>query len=76
MPVGNVLVGDSRCDVEHDNTALSVDVVSISETTELLLSCRIPDIELYSSKVLEYHQSTSPDLKEPRWRRTVENPSG
>ncbi len=66
MPVGNVLVGDSRCDVEHDNTALSVDVVSISETTKFLLSCRIPDIELYSSEILEYHQFTSPDLKKPR----------
>lgn len=30
MPVGNVLVGDSGGDVEHDNTALAVDVVAIS----------------------------------------------
>ena len=54
VPVGNVLVGDSGCDVEHDDTALSVDVVPISETTELLLTCGIPDIELYRSVVLEY----------------------
>ena len=46
MPVGNVLVSDSGCNVEHDDTALAVDVVPISETTELLLSCGIPDIEL------------------------------
>ncbi len=55
MPVGNVLVGDSGCDIEHDDTALAVDVVPISETTKLLLSCSIPDIELDPSKILEYH---------------------
>ena len=56
VPVGNVLVGNSGCDVEHDDTALSVDVVPISETPELLLTCGIPDIELYRSVVLEYHK--------------------
>ncbi len=30
MPVGDVLVGDSGCDIEHDDTALAVDVVAIS----------------------------------------------
>lgn len=60
MPVGNILVGDSGCDVKHDDTALSVDVVSISETTELLLSRGIPDIELYRSVILEYHKSAAP----------------
>ena len=63
MPVGNILVGDSRCDVKHDDTALSVDVVPISETTELLLSGGIPDIELYPSVVLEYHKSAGPSLE-------------
>ena len=52
MPVGNVLVGDAGCDVEHDDTALSVDVVSVTKTTELLLSSRIPDIELNLTQVL------------------------
>jgi hypothetical protein len=52
MPVGNVFVGDAGCDVEHDDTALSVDVVSVTETTELLLTSRIPDIELNLSQVL------------------------
>ena len=37
MPVGNVLVGDTRGDIEHDDTALAVDVVTVTETTELLL---------------------------------------
>lgn len=38
MPVWNVLVGDSGGDVEHDDTALAVDVVTISQTSELLLT--------------------------------------
>ena len=61
MPVGNILVGDSGCDIKHDDTALSVDVVPISETTELLLSRGVPDIELYPSVILEYHKSTGPN---------------
>jgi hypothetical protein len=51
VPVGNVLVGDTRGDVEHDDTALSLDIVSVAETTELLLSCRVPDVEADGSKV-------------------------
>ena len=30
MPIGYVLVCDSRCNVEHDDTALTIDVVAIS----------------------------------------------
>jgi hypothetical protein len=52
VPVGNVLVCDTRSDVEHDDTALSVDVVSITETTELLLTCGVPDVELDGAEVL------------------------
>jgi hypothetical protein len=52
MPVGDVFVGDSGCDIEHDDTALAVDVVAISETTELLLSCSVPDIEEDLAEVL------------------------
>lgn len=54
MPVGNVLVGDTGGNVEHDDTALAVDVVSITETTELLLAGGVPDIELNLSQVLPY----------------------
>jgi len=53
VPVGNVLVGDARCNVEHDDTALSVDVVTISETTELLLTSCVPNIEDDLTKVLQ-----------------------
>jgi hypothetical protein len=52
VPVGNVLVGDAGCHVEHDDTALSVDVVSIAETSELLLASSVPDIELNLTQVL------------------------
>lgn len=52
MPVGNVLVGDAGGNVEHDNTALAVDVVTVTETTELLLTSGIPDIELDGTVVL------------------------
>lgn len=53
VPVGNVLVGDTAGDVEHDNTALAVDVVSITETTKLLLASSVPNIELDLTKVLQ-----------------------
>jgi hypothetical protein len=52
VPVGDVFVCDTRGDVEHDNTALSVDVVSITETTELLLACGVPHVELDGAEVL------------------------
>jgi len=52
VPVGNVLVGNTGCDVEHDDAALAVDVVSITKTSKLLLSCGIPDVELDIAQVL------------------------
>jgi len=38
MPVWNILVGNPSGDIKHDDTALTVDVVSVSQTTELLLT--------------------------------------
>jgi len=52
VPVWNVLVGDTRGDVEHDDTALAVDVVTITETTKLFLSSGVPDVELNLTEVL------------------------
>jgi len=52
VPVGNVLVGNAGGDVEHDDAALAVDVVSVTKTSKLLLSCGIPDIELDVAQVL------------------------
>lgn len=53
MPVRNVLVGDARRHIEHDDAALAVDVVAITETTKLLLSSGVPHVELDSAQVLE-----------------------
>ena len=51
MPVGDVLVGDSGGDIEHDDTALALDVVAIAETTELLLAGGVPDVEADRAEV-------------------------
>ena len=45
MPVGDVLVGDTGGDIEHDDTGLTVDVVTITETTELLLTSSVPQLQ-------------------------------
>ena len=52
VPVGDVLVGDTRGDIKHDDTALAVDVVTVTETAELLLTCGVPNIELDLAEVL------------------------
>ena len=51
MPVGDVLVGDAGGDVEHDDTALALNVVAVAETTELLLTRGIPDVEADGTEV-------------------------
>lgn len=53
MPIWYVLVCDPRCDVEHDDATVAVDVVPIAQTTKLLLSCRIPHVELDGAKILQ-----------------------
>jgi len=63
MPVGNVLVGNSRSDVEHDNTALTIDVVPISQPTKLLLTSGIPNIELEFTEVGEKAKRVDLDTK-------------
>ena len=45
VPLWNVLISDSGADIEHDNTAMSTNVVSISESSEFLLTGGIPNIE-------------------------------
>jgi len=51
VPVGNILVGDTGGHIEHDHSALAVDVVSITQTAEFLLAGRVPDIKLDLSQV-------------------------
>ena len=45
MPVGNIFVSHSGRDVEHDDGALALDVVAVTEAAEFLLAGRIPYIE-------------------------------
>jgi len=45
MPVGDILIRDSGGDVEHDDTALTLDVVSIAKATKLLLACSVPHVK-------------------------------
>lgn len=52
VPIGHILVCDSRSDIKHDDTALSVNVVAIAQATKLLLSCSVPDVELNLAQVL------------------------
>jgi hypothetical protein len=51
VPVRDVLVCDARGNIEHDDTALPLDIVAIPKTTELLLAGGIPDIEADSTEV-------------------------
>jgi hypothetical protein len=51
VPVGNVLVGNSGSNIEHDDTTLALDVVTVTETTELLLSGSVPDVEADGTEV-------------------------
>lgn len=46
VPLGNVFVGDSGGDVEHEDSSIGANVVSFSETSELLLSGGVPQGEL------------------------------
>lgn len=52
MPIRNILVRDTGRNVEHDDTALAVDVVAISQSAKLFLTCSIPYIELDTAEVL------------------------
>lgn len=51
MPVGDVLVRDTRGNVEHDDTTLPLDVVTITEATKFLLASGIPNVEADGAKV-------------------------
>lgn len=51
VPVGYVLVCDPRRDVKHDDSALPLDVVSITQTSELFLPGSVPDVEADCAEV-------------------------
>lgn len=52
VPVRDVLVSNTRGNIEHDDTALAVDVVSVTKAAELLLTSSVPDIEDNLTQVL------------------------
>ena len=52
VPVGDVLVGDAGRYIEHNDAALAVDVIAVSQSSELLLPCCVPDIELDLTEIL------------------------
>ena len=71
MPVGDVLVGDAGGDVEHDDTALALNVVAITETTELLLTRGIPYVEADRAEVGREGKRVNLDTEgsyQARWR--------
>lgn len=51
VPVGHVLVSDTRSNVEHDDTTLALDVVTVAKTSELLLSRSVPNVEANGTEV-------------------------
>ena len=51
MPVRHVFVGNPRSHIEHDDTALALDVVAISQSTELFLPGRVPHVKDDVTKV-------------------------
>lgn len=51
MPIGHVLICDPGCDIKHDDAALALDVVAISQSTELLLPSGIPNVEADGAEV-------------------------
>ena len=56
VPVGNVLVGDAGGHIEHDDAALALDVVAITETAKLFLTSRVPGVEADGTVVGVEHQ--------------------
>ena len=45
VPLGNVLVGDTGGDIEHQNCRVGTDVITLTEATEFLLAGGVPEGE-------------------------------
>ena len=63
MPVRNTLVRNTRCHVEHDDSALGFDVVSVAKTREFLLSSSVPHVELDRPAVRVEHERVDLDAE-------------
>ena len=45
VPVRDVLVRDARRDIEHNDAALALNIISVSQPTKLLLPGSVPHVE-------------------------------
>ena len=59
VPVGYIFIGDTTSDIKHDNGTLSLDVISITETTKLFLPRRVPNVEFNGSTIRVKHQGVN-----------------
>ena len=50
LPLGNIFVCYTGGNVKHDNSALALDVITISETSELFLASCVPDLQLRTAQ--------------------------
>ena len=46
VPLGHVLVSDPGGDVEHEDGCIGANIISLSQTTQLLLAGGVPDAQL------------------------------
>ena len=51
VPVRDVLVSDTGRDIEHDNRALTLDVVPVAQSTKFFLPRRVPHVEFDGTTV-------------------------
>ena len=51
VPLRDILISHSRCDIKHNDATLTLDVIAVTKTAKLLLSGSIPDIKTYWSKI-------------------------
>lgn len=71
MPIRNVFVRNAGSNVEHNDAALAVDVVSVTESTKLLLASRVPDIELDFAEILREKRGSRLGEAAPETRRRL-----
>ena len=58
MPIGDVLVGDAGSNIKHDDAALALNIVAITESTKFLLSGSIPQLQLHSEALAELDETS------------------
>lgn len=46
VPLGDVLIGDPGCHIEHEDGSIGANIVAFSQTAKFLLASRVPKAEL------------------------------